>query len=251
MGLVVAFLIVSGSAWISGNTYYQFKGHKSDLEIARITPDQRVEEYCSEYVRHGLVDSEYGSLIEQYLYRDGLNAVTHLTRIIEEYDPTRPNVSKEKSKRAYACTTFLPQMDANVLRLRASAEGRKAIEAIKSLVERMRIAHFDTSESYDRRNTYEILSAGLKEIEGINYCDEAIRSTLRLRYSISLSDKELQDFTNHLMSQDPSYPSWSERQEYKDLTKRNEAGNPIWYVIMKKPERFYNAYLQYKSKSAR
>ena len=54
-----------------------------------------------------------------------------------------------------------------------------------------------------------------------------------------------------MISQDPYYPSWSDREEYKDLTQHNEAGNPIWYVIMKKPERFYNAYFEYKAKRAR
>lgn len=226
--------------------------HKSEVEIARMTPERRVEEFCREYVRHGLADSDYGILIEGFLYRDGLKAVTYLAMIIDEYDPTRRDgASKERAPRAYAATTFLPQMDANVVRLRGSDEGRKAIKAMRVLLERMRTAHFDSGENYDRRNTYDILADGVKEVEGINYCDESIRSTLTLRYKISMSDKELSDFTNYLISQDPYYPGWSEREEYKDMTQRNEAGNPIWYVVMKKPERFYNAYLQYKGKTGR
>jgi len=215
-----------------------------------MTTEQRVEEYSREYARHGLTDSDYGILIERYLYQDGLKTVTYLAVIIDGYDPThRDGTSKERAARAYAGTTFLPQMDANVVRLRASEEGRKAIEAMRALLERMRTAYFDSGENYDQRNTYEILADGVKEVEGINYCDESIRSTLKLRYKISLSDKELSDFTNYLILQDPYYPSWSEREEYKDMTQRNEAGNPIWYVVMKKPERFYNAYLQYKGKN--
>lgn len=145
------------------------------------------------------------------------------------------------------CDVFA-EMDANVVRLKSTDGGRKAIEAMRVLLGRMRAARFDTAASFDQRNTYKILAHGLKEVEGINYCDEAIRSTLKLRYNISLSDRELLDFTNYPISQDPNYPAWSEREEYKDLTQRNDAGNPIWYVIVKKPEPFHRAYLAYKAK---
>jgi hypothetical protein len=37
--------------------------HKSEAEIARMTPEQRVEEYCLEYLRHAIVDSDYGDLL--------------------------------------------------------------------------------------------------------------------------------------------------------------------------------------------
>jgi len=227
-------------------------GHKSKAEIARMSSEQRVEEHCREYVRHGLVDLEYGDLLESYLYHDRLSAIPCLANIIKQYNPSRPEArGKELGQRAYACTTLLQRIDANVVRLRASDEGRKAIEAMRELLDRMRAAHFDTSESYDQRITCEILVDGLRKIEVLNGCDEAIRNSLRLRYDISLSDKELLDLTDHMISQDPYYPSWSEREEYKDLTRRNEAGNPLWYVVMKKPEPYYTAYLQYKAKGAR
>ena len=85
----------------------QITGHKPEAEIARMTAQQRVEEHCREYVRHGLVDTDYGVLIERYLYRDGLEAVPYLAIIISEYDPaeTRDN----RAERAFACATFLPR----------------------------------------------------------------------------------------------------------------------------------------------
>lgn len=217
-----------------------------------MTPEQHVNEACREYARHGLSDSGYQDLLESYISRDGLKAVPHLAAIVDDYDPSRTaGDSKERNARSEAAEGFLGYIDGNVVRLRGSDEGRKAIKAMRALLERMRTAHFDSGENYDRRNTYEILADGVKEVEGINYCDESIRSTLKLRYKISLSDKELSDFTNYLILQDPYYPGWSEREEYKDMTQRNEAGNPIWYVVMKKPERLYNAYLQYKGKTGR
>jgi len=66
-----------------------------------------------------------------------------------------------------------------------------------------------------------------------------------------LSYQQTLDFVNYLMSKDPHYPAWSESEEYKDLTQRNEAGNPIWYLILKKPEPFYDAYLEFKAKGTR
>jgi hypothetical protein len=230
----------------------QFSGHKSEAEIARMTSEQAAEEYCNEYVRHGLYHSEYLEILDRYIFLQPIRVAAHLAKIVDAYDPSRvKGTNREKGDGAYEACILLVSIDQSAVRLRAPDDGRKAIQAMKSLLERMRTAHFDTGESYDRRNTYEILVSGLREVERINYCDESIRSTLKLRYKISLSDKELSDFTDYLISQDPYYPEWSGREEYKDLTQRNEAGNPIWYVIMKKPERFYNACLQYKAKSAR
>jgi len=112
----------------------------------------------------------------------------------------------------------------------------------------MRAAHFDTAESYAyEQNRYQGSLSHLEHLEGLNYYDEAIGNTLRLKYDISLSDKELLGFVNYMISQDPRYPSWSEGEEYKDLTKRNEAGYPIWYFVVKAPEPFYKAYLNYKT----
>jgi hypothetical protein len=252
MRLAVVFLVLLGSAWIPEDTYAQFRVHKSETEVARMTPEQRVEEACQEYARHGLSDSDYEDLLEKYIGRDGLKAVPYLAKVIEAYDPTRPEgATKEKNARSDAAEGFLGYIDSNVVRMRTSEEGRTAIEAMRALLKRMRAAHFDTSERDDERNRYDLVVKSLKEIEGINACDEAIRNSLRLRHKISLSDQELLDLTNYVISQDPYYPTWSERGEYKDLNQHNEAGNPIWYVIMKEPERFYNAYLEYKAKSAR
>ncbi|HXG65630.1 MAG TPA: hypothetical protein VNO70_11020 [Blastocatellia bacterium] len=228
----------------------QWSGHKSEAEVSKMTPERRVEEYCREYVRHGLLHSDYRDLIKRYISLDAIRAVAHVAKILDEYDPTRPvGRSREKVERTDDAIALLPQLDANVVRLRASGEGRTAIEVIRRLMEKMRAAHFDTAEPSDyNQSRYKVLVIYLKELEGINGCDRAIQNTLKLRYKISLSDKELLDFVNHLISQDPYYPGWSEREEYKDLTQRNEAGYPLWFVIVKNPEPFYQAYLKYQAR---
>ena len=82
----------------------------------------------------------------------------------------------------------------------------------------------------------------------INQCDESSRDTLKLKYKIAMSDQALLQFVSYLILKNPHYPGWSKREEYKDPTQRNEAGNPIWYLIMKNPQPFYEAYLEYQAK---
>jgi hypothetical protein len=242
----LVFLFIGQSA---AGVCVQFSGHKSEDEIARMTPLQRVEEFCREYVRHGYRDSDYGDLLDSYISRDGVKALPPIIKIIEEYDPTRPGGSgKQKSERCDAVIGLLPKMDANVVRLRALPEGIQAMDAMGRLAERMRGAHFDIAEPDDyNQSRYKVLISDLNEIEGINYCDLAIRNTLKLKYKISLSDRDLLDFVSYLISLDPYYPGWSEREEFKDLTEKNKAGNPLWYVIVKKSQPFYDAYLKYKA----
>jgi hypothetical protein len=247
IGLLVLVSMARGVVGMGG----QFYQHKSDGDLARMTPEQQVDEYCNEYVRHGLGHSDYSDLIRKYINLHAIRAVVRLAEIVNQYDPTgRGKSSREKADRAYQATVLLPMIDANVVRLRASAEGRTAILAMKQLSQNMLAAHFDKDEDNDQnRPRYELLISSVEELEGVTDCDQAIENTLRLRYKIHLSEGELVRFVDYLITEDPYYPAWSTREEYKDLTQRNEAGNPIWYLIMKKPEPFYKAYLQFKAKS--
>ena len=230
-------------------------GHKSEAQIARMTPEQRVEEYCRESLRHRHdLDDNYWDLLHTYVSRDGIKAVPQLVKIIDEYNPTQPNSrSRERYDRCDAAWGLLDHLDKNVVRLRGSPseQGRKGIEAMRRLVDRMRAGHFDTAtgDEYAKQLRYQATLATVEHMEGINWCDESIRDTLKLRYKISLSDKESLDFTNYMISQDPYYPGWSERELYKDRGDVNETGNPRQYVIVRTAEPFYNAYLHYKAKT--
>ena len=86
----------------------------------------------------------------------------------------------------------------------------------------------------------------LEETKGVNDTDKNIRDTLRLKYKIILSNPELLEFSNFLVTLDPMYPSWSGTDFIKDYTQINEAGNPLQVYIMKHPERYYEAYLEFK-----
>jgi hypothetical protein len=225
--------------------------HKSEAEIAKMTPDQRVQEYCDEYYHHAFWDSDYIDMIDNYILQDGTKVLPAITRTINEFDPTTSKgKSRQKDARAFAAEGLLSQVDGRIIRLRAIPEGRAAIDALKSLVQRMLAVHFDKAdvmqgETSDRYR-YEASQSELKDMQGINHLDRGIKDTLRIRYKITLSDGQTLDLINYLISQEPRYPSWSTLENYKDLSDRNEAGNPRQYLVLKNPEPFYKLYLKFK-----
>lgn len=229
-------------------------GHRSEAEIAHMTPEQRVEEYCREYIRHRYdLEDNYRQLLDRYINRDSIKAIAPIVKIIDEYVPRtlEEPKSSHKAERYDAAWILLSDLDGTVFRLRASEEGRRGIEAMRRVVERMRAAHFDDSGSYDyeKQGRYKLSVTALKEMEGINMRDEAIRNSLRLKYKISLSDKELLNFIDYLISQNPSYPTSMITELYKDREQLNEAGNPLQYGIVKNVESFHTLYIQYKAKA--
>ena len=92
---------------------------------------------------------------------------------------------------------------------------------------------------------FDLSSTTLEEITGLNATDEAIQDTLRIKYKIRLGKTALTEFAGFLISSDPTYPSWSERDLIRDYSRINEAGNPAQVFVMKKPDRFYQAYLEF------
>jgi hypothetical protein len=229
----------------------QTHAHKSENEIARMTPEQRAREYCREYTRHLFWHSEYTDSLKRHIRRDGLKAIPALIRIIDEFDPTIPaGNSMQKDANCHAAEILLGTLD-GTFRLRAFSEGKSAIDAVRRVVERMRAAHFDTATSQGEHSPqarYRVTLYILEQMEGISGLDKGVRDTFELKYKIKMSDKELLDFSNYLTSQDPYYPTWSETEWYVDQNKLNEAGNPLQYPVVRNIEPFYQAYKEYKAK---
>jgi hypothetical protein len=251
MKLLVTGLVLITLVCSPGPLFAQLASHKSAAEVMRMPAQQRVEEYRKELLLHGYGD-DYEVLLSEFLRRDGLKAVPYLVKIIAEYDPTQSRGrSRERDVACYGAEGVLSQIDENTVRLRGTEEGKKAIDALRQLVDGMRTAHFDTAEGdkYDEQMRYKGTLAHLSHLEGISWLDTAIKDTLELRKNIKLSAKEMLAFVNYLVSQDPYYPSQSRRERYKDFAKINEAGNPLQFVIVKDIEPFYKLYLEYKAKS--
>jgi hypothetical protein len=225
--------------------------HKSEAEIARMTPAQRVDEYGEEQAHHkyDFLD-EHGQLIEKYIWRDGLKALPRMIEIMDEYDPTRSSGKRgHKGERFDAMWMLLGDLDNHVVRLRGSDEGRRAMDALERAIQRMRAAGYGQKDQdeWAKHGRFEMAVAHLEQARGINlFTDPAIRETFRREYKILLSKEELLAFSNFMVAHYPEYPGWSETNYFKDPTQINKAGVPSRVRTMKKPERFYEAYLEFK-----
>jgi hypothetical protein len=136
------------------------------------------------------------------------------------------------------------------IRLRASPEGRQAIDALGRAIDRMRAAGYGKKDQHEWREQgrFDLAAQTLADAKGTNATDEAIQETLRVKYKIRISNRQLLAFSEFLIARDPAYPSWSEIEEFKDYSRVNQAGNPAHLLIMKTPERFYAAYLDFRKR---
>lgn len=244
--IILLWLVVFASSAFAAPKYK----HKSEAEIARMTPARRVEEWVNEQVHHRYdLDDEHEDTIKKYLLRDGLAALPRMIEIMDEYDPTRFREGKgRRGERFDACWLMLGYIDERALRLRASEEGRRAMDALERAVGRMRAAGYGQKDQHEweRHGRFDLALSNLEMAKGVNSTDEAIRDTFWVRRRIQMSDEELLAFSNFLVARDPTYPSWSEQDFIKDYTRVNEAGNPFQRHVMRKPEPYYEAYLEFK-----
>lgn len=227
-----------------------FYKHKSEAKIAQMTPAQRVDEWNKEYLNHRYnVLDEQRSLIRKYVTRDGLKALPRIIEIIDEYDPTRFREGKgSRGERYDACWIMLGFIDNFAVRLRASEEGRRAIEALGRSIQRMRAAGYGQKEQHEweQHGRFDLAVMQLEEAKGINDRDEDIKNTFRFEYKIILSNAELVELSNFLTEHYPDYPSWSEREGIQDDTQLSPAGYSVRIDVLKKPERYYEVYLEFK-----
>jgi hypothetical protein len=240
--IILLLLLMSFASFVAQAQKYR---HKTEAEIARMTPAQCVDEYAEEHAHHKYdVLDEQGDLIEEYIRRDGLKAVPRIIEIIDEYDPTR-SLGKRggKGERFDAAWMLLGMLDGHIVRLRASEEGRRALDALERSVERMRAAGYGKKDQHgwEKHGRFEGVVDLLKEAKGINSIDTSIKETFRLEYKIILSDEELLEFSNFLVANYPEHPSWSETDYIRDYTQINAAGNPLWNL---KRQRLVQNYLR-------
>jgi hypothetical protein len=216
-----------------------------------MTPQQHVEEYCDEYYRHAFWDHDYMNQLKGYVLRDGTEALPSLIRVVDEYDPTtKARRSPQYNAWCFAAEGLLSQLDSHIIRLRTTEPGTRAIQAMEHLVQRMQAAGFD-AQNGPKENSHLSRYLGthseLDRLRGLNASDWSIQDTLRVKYNIRLSDREMIGFVEYLIQHNPSYPSWTEGEIYRDHSDLNEAGNPRILVVLKNPERFYRLYLSYKA----
>lgn len=225
--------------------------HKSEAEIAAMTPAQRVDEWINEQVYHQKYweTDRQDELIRKYLLLDGMKAVPRLTELIDAYDPTKFREGKgELDERFDNAYYFLHFIDNLKVRLRSAEEGRKLLDALERSIERLRKSKYSTDPNtkYLRKEMIRSAESYLEDFRGIGGIDWDIQDTLRFTYKIKISDEELAKFSDFMVEHYPDYPSWSEGKMTKDATEISPAGYPVMNRILQKPERYYEAYLEFK-----
>jgi hypothetical protein len=211
---------------------------KSEAALASMTPrqllDERVKSNPESYDTYSEM-ADYEDLISKYIHKAGVEALPVLTEYMNAYEPQ--SASECDGLRFAIVQRTVHDLDRFEFRLRGVKEGQRAIDAFERAIERMEKVNKGVSEY---RNLF------LRHLKGANGFDRAIRDTFWVRNKIEMSDSELLEFSNFLTARDPTYPSWSDKDFIKDYSRINEAGNPSQVHILKKPERFYEAYSKFK-----
>ncbi len=224
--------------------------HKTEAELAQMTSAQLADDYVNEKIYHdfNLDDDQYWVIIQQFR-KDGAKALPRIIKIINEYDPTKSTGRNgKKGERFDAAVDLLEDLDENVVRLRGTTDGRRAITSLDRAIELMRKTGYAERDEYDRKrhDRFAPSVTALKYQKGLRLVDDMVQDTLRIEYRIVLSDAELSEFVSFLIEQYTDYPGWSEKKRYLDETKINELGSAMRVNLFVKPERFREVYAEFK-----
>ncbi|HKO62723.1 MAG TPA: hypothetical protein VJV03_16275 [Pyrinomonadaceae bacterium] len=224
----------------------QYK-HKTESQLAGMTSAQRVEEYANEQAHHkyDFLD-EQSRLILKYIRQDGRKALPPMVLIIDQYDPTTVTTSNKNGERFDAMWMLLGDLDSYVIRVRATDEGRTAIDRLQNAINRMNNSTSAVNDHWATEGRLKLATKTLEDANGIGFADRTVRDTFWIQYKVQLSDEELLKFSNFLVARDPNYPSWSQTDFIKDFSRINDSGNPLQVYVMKNPSPFYNEYLEFK-----
>ena len=224
---------ISLSATLSAQSAFQ---HKSAEEIAVMTPEQRVIEYCTDYANHGPhLPNEYNKVLDKALFNDGVKVFPYIIKIFNEFKPDKMKYGWDKRYRYFEGATFLlADIDSLAFRIRSVDGGLEAISTLRSAIERIRTA-INNNKSLEVR--LRISENTLSGLNGYSLSDHCVMNTLKKKYEISLTAIEQYEFINFLATREPYYPSKGERVYRK---KEQECE-------YEKAELFHEAYLAYKA----
>jgi succinate dehydrogenase flavin-adding protein (antitoxin of CptAB toxin-antitoxin module) len=213
---------------------------KSKDSIESMTPRQLIDESVKvkpdSFETYSEV-ADYETFIEKNIRKAGVEALPVLTEYMNAYEPK--SASYCEGFRFSTVRRLAHDLDRFEFRLRGTKEGRLAISAFERGIERTEMPGVNKGLKENR-------TIFLSELKGVNEVDRSILNTFLVRKSFEISESELLDFSNFLVERDPTYPSWSDTDFIKDYSRINEAGNPAQVYVLKKPERYYEAYLEFK-----
>jgi hypothetical protein len=245
LGLLGALLLITQVV------YAQFSFlHKSEAQIARMRPEQRVKEYARHYYDEHY---EYLELLSKCIYQDGLKALPAIAQELDSYNPAAMRKwDLKRAKRHQAAHHLLSDIDNKVFRVRGFAEGKRAVEAAERATRRLADALAtkgnDLGEnSDDLKIVHDLAASFSRGLLGRNSLDAKIRDTLWFKYDVDLSENDLLSFVEYLIAKDPYYPS---HVKPKLLTPPGikKGSDRIIQSIVNKPEAIHQLYQEYKAR---
>lgn len=186
--------------------------HISEEQIQKLSPDSRLRLMVSEQMYHVYdMNDENFKLLHHYLIQDGVKIVPTASQYLEEYDPQSPCKEKQAAQLLTA-TIYLTAVDSAKIRLRSNEIGKRAIENLEKAIERRR----SSKKSDDKNNT--IFDTSVEQIKGKNIKDGLIQKSLEEKFGVKISDGELLQFIEYLISLDPEYPGWTKVVGWSEMS---------------------------------
>ncbi len=208
--------------------------HKAPEETAALKVSERLDQMVLEQLFHmPSIGDEYYDLLHDSLVKDGLAVLPRATQFMEEYEPNAPKCTDLFEVRLLVAAQYISYADKSAARLRGSETGRSAISSLEKAISKR---NKTGSEGYENDNRNRLLAHYLETLRGLNAKDGIISIALRKRYNIQISREELLKFSEHLISVDPTYPSWS-----TVITSDKEMSDA-------EAERFYQAYNAFRKR---
>ncbi len=121
------------------------------------------------------------------------------------HDPTASECRDRDNARLLTAGIYVHIIDYAKTRPRIES-GKSTIAALEQTIERRRKLGVAREQHGTRTK---LLTHFLNKIRGLCIKDRLIQRALRERHNIHLSDTEMLEFSNFLISLDPSYPSWT------------------------------------------
>jgi hypothetical protein len=227
---------------------------KSEAKLSAMSPrgliDERVKNNPNSFGTYS-ANANYEELIEKLIRRAGIKALPVISEYLDSYDYKNRN-SFCSELRFTVVSILASNIDSFDFRLRATKEGQAVINSLEKALQQIVTAEPGITfmnGSEDRHQPAAFIF--LKELKGINDADRSVADTLWVRYKIKLSETEISEFTNYLISRDPKYPAWSKFKFIKDYSRINEAGNPAQVYVFDNAKLYYQAYLNFKRSQAK
>lgn len=221
---------------------------RSRAELLAMSPreliDERIRSDPNSFDSYSAM-ADYENLIEELIRKAGLKALPVISEYIDSYD--HKNRSECTESRFATVSSLISDIDRFDFRLRGTKEGRETIASLENALQQIVTAEPGLNFTNGSKSRHQPAAfMFLRQFKGINLADRNVADTLWVRYKVKLSDDELLEFTNYLISQDPKYPGWSTDEFIKDYSRINEAGNPAQVYVYNDAKRFYDAYLDFK-----